>query len=58
MEIFRSPEIVLLDVMLPDGDGRELLHDIRALSRIPAAMLTARARNLRSGELCRGVARI
>jgi two-component system response regulator RegX3 len=44
MEMFRtrSPELVLLDVMLPDGDGREVLRDIRAVSRVPVVMLTAR----------------
>jgi two-component system, OmpR family, response regulator RegX3 len=44
MEKFRtwSPELVLLDVMLPDGDGREVLRDIRAVSRVPVVMLTAR----------------
>jgi two-component system response regulator RegX3 len=38
----RSPELVLLDVMLPDGDGRDVLRTIRASSRVPVVMLTAR----------------
>jgi two-component system, OmpR family, response regulator RegX3 len=44
MEAFRtkSPDLVLLDVMLPDGDGREVLRQIRAGSRVPVIMLTAR----------------
>jgi two-component system response regulator RegX3 len=44
MEAFRtkSPDLVLLDVMLPDGDGREVLRQIRAASRVPVIMLTAR----------------
>jgi DNA-binding response OmpR family regulator len=37
------PTVVLLDVMLPDGDGLELLAERRrAGDRTPAALLTAR----------------
>ncbi len=38
----RSPDLVLLDVMLPDGDGRDVLREIRETSRTPVVMLTAR----------------
>ena len=37
-----SPDLILLDVMLPDGDGRDLARDIRKESDVPIVMLTAR----------------
>jgi two-component system, OmpR family, response regulator RegX3 len=37
-----NPDLVLLDVMLPDGDGRDLCRDIRSRSQVPIIMLTAR----------------
>jgi len=42
----RSPDLVLLDVMLPDGDGRDVLRQIRSSSRIPVIMLTARGEEM------------
>jgi two-component system, OmpR family, response regulator RegX3 len=44
LELFetRSPDLVLLDVMLPDGDGRDVLRRLREVSRTPVIMLTAR----------------
>ena len=42
----RSPDLVLLDVMLPDGDGRDVLRDIRDTSRTPVVMLTARGEEM------------
>ncbi len=35
-------DLVVLDVMLPDGDGRILLKEIRDRSDVPVIMLTAR----------------
>lgn len=37
-----SPDIVILDVMLPDIDGFTLCRKIREISRVPIVMLTAR----------------
>jgi two-component system response regulator RegX3 len=42
----RDPDIVLLDVMLPDGDGRDVLRRIRETSRTPVVMLTARGEEM------------
>lgn len=35
-------QMVVLDIMLPGGDGRAVLRDIRAKSTVPVIMLTAR----------------
>ncbi len=37
------PDLVLLDVMLPDMDGFEVLRMIREISDVPVIMLTARS---------------
>jgi two-component system response regulator RegX3 len=42
----RKPDLVLLDVMLPDGDGRDVLREIRRVSRVPVVMLTARSEEM------------
>jgi two-component system response regulator RegX3 len=36
------PDLVLLDVMLPDGSGFDICRELRARSRVPIIMLTAR----------------
>jgi two-component system, OmpR family, phosphate regulon response regulator PhoB len=38
-----SPSLVVLDLMLPGGDGLDLCREIRATSQLPVIMLTARA---------------
>ena len=38
----RTPEIVILDVMLPDANGLELLQQLRETGPFPVIMLTAR----------------
>ena len=40
------PDLVLLDLMLPDGNGKDVLRDIRASSRTPVIMVTARGQEL------------
>ncbi len=41
----RRPALVLLDVMLPEKSGLELLDEIRAFSTVPVILLTARGSN-------------
>ena len=44
LELAKStdPDLVLLDVMLPDGSGFDVCRELRARSRTPIIMLTAR----------------
>jgi len=42
----RAPDLILLDVMLPDGDGRDLAREIRRDSDVPIVMLTARGEEI------------
>jgi DNA-binding response OmpR family regulator len=37
-----DPQLVLLDLTLPDGDGRDVCREIRRSSNVPIVMLTAR----------------
>jgi DNA-binding response OmpR family regulator len=37
-----SPDLVMLDLALPDGDGRDVCRDLRRRSEVPIVMLTAR----------------
>jgi two-component system, OmpR family, response regulator RegX3 len=47
-DAFRSsaPDLVLLDVMLPDGDGRDLCRELRTSSDVPIVILTARGEDV------------
>jgi two-component system response regulator RegX3 len=38
----RNPDLVLLDLMLPDGSGFDVCRELRKRSRVPIIMLTAR----------------
>ncbi len=40
-----NPDIVILDVNLPDIDGFEVLKDIRRFSQVPVIMLTVRGKD-------------
>jgi DNA-binding response OmpR family regulator len=42
----REPDLVLLDLGLPDGDGRDLCRELRAVSEVPIIVLTARGTEL------------
>jgi two-component system response regulator RegX3 len=44
LELFHrhDPSLVLLDIALPDGDGREVCRELRRESAVPIIMLTAR----------------
>jgi len=38
------PDLILLDVMMPDLDGFEVLRMVRDVSAVPVIMLTAKGR--------------
>lgn len=38
----RSPDLIILDLGLPDGDGLDLIREVRAWSPVPIIVLSAR----------------
>jgi two-component system KDP operon response regulator KdpE len=38
------PEVVVLDLGLPDGDGKDVIREVRQWSRVPIIVLSARER--------------
>lgn len=38
----RRPDVIVLDLGLPDGDGVSLIHDLRTWSAVPIIVLSAR----------------
>jgi two-component system KDP operon response regulator KdpE len=38
----RKPELIILDLGMPDGDGMEFLRDLRSWSNVPVIVLSAR----------------
>nr|WP_284323941.1 response regulator transcription factor [Cypionkella aquatica] len=45
-----APDAVILDLGLPDIDGKDVLRDIRAFSRVPIIILSARDREAEKVE--------
>lgn len=41
--VAERPDVVLLDLALPDGDGMGVIEEVRAWSRVPIIVLSARA---------------
>jgi two-component system KDP operon response regulator KdpE len=39
----RQPDLIILDLGLPDGDGVELIRDVRSWSSVPIIVLSARS---------------
>jgi len=42
----QPPDLILLDLTLPDGDGRDVCRELRRESDVPIVMLTARGSEL------------
>ena len=42
MFLRHNPDLMIVDLGLPDGDGKDLIKQIREISKIPIIVLTAR----------------
>lgn len=42
----QSPDAILLDLGLPDKDGKEVIREVRAFSQVPIIVLSARDREI------------
>ena len=42
MFLSHNPDLIILDLGLPDGDGKDFIKNIREISKIPIIVLTAR----------------
>jgi two-component system KDP operon response regulator KdpE len=42
MAATRSPALIVLDLGLPDGDGKDVIQTVRAFSKVPIIVLSAR----------------
>src|SRR5947209_7818838 len=41
-----KPDLIILDLMLPGGSGFDVCRDVRAFSKVPVIMLTARSEDV------------
>lgn len=46
LSVFGEPDLIVLDIMLPGEDGLSICRRLRAKSRIPILMLTARGEDI------------
>lgn len=46
LSIFGEPDLIVLDIMLPGEDGLSICRRLRATSRVPILMLTARGEDI------------
>jgi two-component system OmpR family response regulator len=46
LSVFGEPDLIVLDIMLPGEDGLSICRRLRASSRVPILMLTARGEDI------------